>query len=92
MDVFSLGVVLYIMITGNWPFQKSGDNFHLAFLKDPNHSFAERELEIETESISLMCSMMAIDPDERPSIQQVKEHKWMQLPRACQEEVKDYYY
>ena len=39
-----------------------------------------------------MCSMMEVDPDKRPSIQQVKEHKWMQLPTACQSEVKDYYY
>ena len=47
---------------------------------------------MEPEAVALICKMLEIDPDKRPSIEQVKKHAWMQLPKAGLVEVKDYYY
>jgi hypothetical protein len=61
-------------------------------LENPTEHFETQEIKVEPDAIALMCSMMEVDPYKLPSIQQVKELKWMQRPTASQSEVKDYYY
>ena len=68
MDVFALGVILHIMITGNWPFAKSGDEHHKQFLADPGATLVERELEVEPDAIELLHMMLSMEPEERPTV------------------------
>jgi len=62
MDVFASGVILYIMLNRNYPFEKAGDNFHKEIIQDPHGTMKNRGFDIEPEAASLIAKMIALDP------------------------------
>jgi serine/threonine protein kinase len=74
IDVWSLGVVLYVLICGVLPFE--GANLH--YLRDRVLSGRIRiPYFMSTDCESLIRRMLTLDPKKRPSIQQIKSHRWM---------------
>ncbi|PRW44918.1 CAMK CAMK1 kinase Srk1 isoform B [Chlorella sorokiniana] len=80
MDVFSLGVLLFIMLVGRKPFNiRESENLRYALmslqeapgLKDP------RWLDLSPDAKHLLMGMLAYDPARRLTIHQVLAHEWV---------------
>lgn len=86
-DVFSLGVVTYIMLFGTFPFSiesaaelkamklfDQGRDIRNMSCLDPS---SEQWSSVTTEAQDFVLSLLQHNPEERLSISQVLEHKWL---------------
>ena len=74
-DIWSLGVTLYAMVTGNLPWNCSDKATMLSQILqgrfvEPNVSESCRDL---------IASMLKVNPSERPSLETVLRHPWFKL-------------
>lgn len=94
-DIFSLGVILFILYFGQPPFNKAddlNDRFYNLLVKKPEHFFrlhptvkrVRQELQFETiepSLIDLLTKLLSKDLDARPaSVAQILEHKFFSEP------------
>ncbi|XP_076310251.1 serine/threonine-protein kinase SIK2-like isoform X1 [Tachypleus tridentatus] len=76
IDVWSLGVVLYVLVCGNLPF----DGSSLQVLRERVLSGRFRiPYFMSSECENLIRRMLMLDPNKRFSVEHIKRHKWMQL-------------
>uniref|UniRef100_A0A1I7SID4 Protein kinase domain-containing protein n=1 Tax=Bursaphelenchus xylophilus TaxID=6326 RepID=A0A1I7SID4_BURXY len=76
IDVWSLGVVLYVLVSGVLPFE----GINLQALRDRVLSGRIRiPFFMSTECEQLIRRMLTINPTKRPTIDQIKRHKWMKF-------------
>jgi len=74
IDIWSLGVVLYVLVCGVLPFEGA----NLQFLRDRVLSGRIRiPFFMSSECENLIRRMLTVDPKKRPTIEQIKKHKWM---------------
>lgn len=92
-DIFSCGVILFILVTGKLPFGKAVlfDNYYKHFIKNSYENFwAIMQPKIENVSDdfkSLINLMLAYDPTQRPSISEIKNHPWTLREAASKDEM-----
>ena len=88
VDIFAAGVILFMLAVGKEPFKeaKKNDPFYRAiatgrtdlFWKHHCSEFPEGEATLSSELKTLIESLLSLDPTNRPSIEQIMNHSWMQ--------------
>jgi serine/threonine protein kinase len=93
-DIFSAGVILFVLVTGKLPFGKAVvfDPYYKNFIKYEYEAFwtmmaPKLDTPVSKEFKSLINLLLAHDPSQRPSIPEIKSHPWMTLEVPSNEEV-----
>jgi len=76
LDVWSAGVVLYMMVVGKFPFENP--NIISMFTNIARGKYTIPDW-VEPELKDLLKGILQVDPDNRFSIAQIKKQRWMKL-------------
>ena len=80
IDIFSLGVCLFIIVTGSLPFKLAmpNDRFYQYFIRNDYVGFwKNRGINLSPSFMELFNNMAAFDFTQRPSISEIKQSAWM---------------
>jgi calcium-dependent protein kinase len=78
-DVWSAGVILYVLLSGKPPFYGQNDAAILDMIRYSEPSFADPVFNSVSESaIDLITKMLIKEPSLRPSMEEVINHPWLQ--------------
>ena len=73
-DIWSIGVLLYVLLTGNFPFRGETEPQVLANAQKGNLCFDFKLCSTKAED--LVKKMLEVDPKMRPNINEVLQHPW----------------
>ncbi|XP_054892032.1 SNF related kinase b isoform X1 [Poeciliopsis prolifica] len=74
-DIWSLGVILYMLVCGVPPFQETNDSETLVMILDCRYSVPEH---VSDGCRDLISRMLQKDPCRRASLDQIEAHQWLQ--------------
>jgi serine/threonine protein kinase len=81
-DVWAVGCILFFLLTGNAPFRdlaaEEADEAVLDRVLEQELQWPESSASVSREARHLVQWMLEKEGEERPSLQQVFEHQWMQ--------------
>ncbi|XP_028618924.1 sperm motility kinase X-like [Grammomys surdaster] len=75
LDIWSMGVVLYIMVTKHYPFKATTYDKMKEEMQDPHYYIPPK---LPAHVASLIVQLFTIDPMQRPKIGDIMEHQWLQ--------------
>lgn len=77
-DIWSSGVILYVMLCGFLPYQSSTRNNLFRIIRKGDYSFPSPYWDkISSEAKDLIDCMFTVDPDKRISAKEALKHPWM---------------
>lgn len=74
VDIWSIGVLAFEFMTGRPPFESESYDMTTHRIKNKEMQFPDY---ISNEAKDFVCHILQIDPNERPSIDQILEHPWI---------------
>ena len=80
-DIFSIGVILFIIVKGIFPFWRAlDDDYHYNLIKTGQHDRYWDEVkgkELSNEFKDLVLKIFAVDGSKRPTLDEIKAHPWI---------------
>jgi len=87
-DMWSVGVILYAMLSGHAPFQ--GKNEHEIFQKVKRGSFSLSGhiwQAVSSSAKDLICQLIAMNPQERITAERALQHTWIRREKPASQKV-----
>lgn len=75
VDIWSLGVILYMLVCGQPPFQEANDSETLTMIMDCRYTVPPH---VSAQCSDLISRMLQRDPRQRASLEQIEGHAWLQ--------------
>ncbi|AAS54547.2 AGR058Wp [Eremothecium gossypii ATCC 10895] len=75
VDIWSFGVVLYVLVCGKVPFDDENASVLHEKIKQGKVEYPQH---LSIDVISLLSKMLVVDPYKRATLKQVVHHQWMQ--------------
>ncbi|XP_030642462.1 SNF related kinase b [Chanos chanos] len=75
VDIWSLGVILYMLVCGHPPFQEANDSETLIMIMDCRYTVPAH---VSPECKDLISCMLQRDPAQRASLAEIEGHPWLQ--------------
>ncbi|XP_054900050.1 hormonally up-regulated neu tumor-associated kinase homolog [Poeciliopsis prolifica] len=77
VDVWSIGVSMFAMLTGTLPFTVEPFNIKQLHLKMVNKDISNIPEDVSKDAVSFMMLLLEPDPEKRPSVRDAMEERWV---------------
>nr|XP_016930314.1 SNF-related serine/threonine-protein kinase [Drosophila suzukii] len=74
VDIWSLGVILYMLVCGQAPFEKANDSETLTMIMDCKYTVPSH---VSTDCRNLIASMLVRDPKKRATVEEIASSAWL---------------
>ncbi|XP_052816892.1 SNF-related serine/threonine-protein kinase-like isoform X2 [Mya arenaria] len=74
VDIWSLGVILFMLVCGEAPFQEASDSETLTMIMDCKYKFPPH---VSQPCRNLISLMLRREPGQRGNLQQIEKHEWL---------------
>lgn len=89
VDTWSLGVIIYTLLIGKPPFETSDVKTTYQKIKRNSYSFPENA-KISPQAKDLVKKILTLEPENRPSLNQILEHDFFHMGRAIPKALPSY--
>ncbi|XP_055917914.1 SNF-related serine/threonine-protein kinase [Eupeodes corollae] len=87
VDIWSLGVILYMLVCGQPPFEKANDSETLTMIMDCKYSMPSH---VTVTCRRLIASMLVRDPEKRATLEQISQDVWLKQNSSGAEPLLDH--
>ena len=90
VDVFAMGMMLFMMMTCRPLQMQPRDQWWSKFIQNPETALAERQIVLDSQAANLIWYMVQEDPLKRYKMSHVRAHPWWDGPRFGPKDVSNH--